>query len=163
VTFKRDIQSFSQALQDAVLKSASDQFLRVMGNTMVNIIVLRTREGYGMRITDGNRSRLKPLAPSTIAARRRKRLSSLTSASTSNLTETSAMLSSIKASVSRGKILIKPTGIRSDGKSNQSVANYVSDVRPFLTLGRAEFNKVVDIYETGLDASLKQSLSRLRR
>lgn len=78
----------------------TEKMVKNAGNRAVKIIRERTRGGEGLNRKDGRQ--LKPLAPltdTTIRLRSEKNLSSETSPSTSNLTESGRMLNSLTSKV----------------------------------------------------------------
>lgn len=93
------------------VKKATEESVKEVGEAGLDIIVKRTRSG---KTAQGP---LKPLASSTIKSRQGKSLSSETSPSKSNLTETGRMLDSLE-------IIEKDT---SDGKRVTIQADNVKD------------------------------------
>ena len=79
-------------------------------------IAKRTRLGYG--VSDGKKEKLAPLKPSTVKARKRKRLHSETSTKKSNLTETGQMIDSITYKFSSGKASVTFTNPKAKQKAN---------------------------------------------
>jgi hypothetical protein len=132
------------------------------------IIVKRTRLGYGVFKHLGPRGKFMALADRTVEARKKMKtmgmLSSLTTPKRSNLTATGQMLDSVDT-VKRGdKWYIEPTGTRSDGLTNYEVAEFAHKgsrnrpPRPFMNISGAEQSQIVRFYRrqfTGLIKKLK--------
>ena len=125
-------------------------FLKKMGLASIDMIVTRTRKGFGVARTGGNRKKLARLSKSYIDFRKknRRRLSRLTSPTKSNLTFTAQMLDSVKILKSNDRgFEIGSSGRRSDGKRNADVSRWVSAKRPFMNLGRKEITDLTKFME----------------
>ncbi len=130
--------------------------MRTLGEFAIVLIVKRTRLGFGTPDGGngaGERFTLKPLADTTIDARkrmgRRGTLSDVTSPKRSNLTATGQMLDSMAVTaVSSTTVSVAPTGSRQGGgPSNAEVAAYVSEQgRSFLQLSRLEADQLTRFY-----------------
>lgn len=123
-------------------KQTQKKLLKSMGLETIDIIVTRTRRGFGVKRTGGNRRKLKKLSPGYIKHRQRNRnlLSRFTSPGKSNLTFTGQMLESVKIiKANDSEFILGPSGRRSDGKRNADVGRWVTEQgRPFMNLGRKE-------------------------
>lgn len=143
MTLTSDIQKFAKQVA-AILEERKIEAVRlVLAAECIALIQKRTRQGSGIARQGGEVRRLKGLSPSYIKFRQsnRIRLSPFTSPTKSNLTFTNQMLGSLDV-VGRGKqMAVAPTGRRSDGKSNQEIADYVSEDRPFLFLSPQELDQ----------------------
>lgn len=150
----------------------NSQGMRRLGDQTAKIVQRRTRLGFGVERNNGRRSRLKPLASSyreqrrneafyfkkkknsgevvTVRAKilgggkRHPDLSSTTTPGKSNLTFTGQLINSIKTTVARPfSFIVAPTGRRTDGKTNQEVAQFVKDQgRVFDNLSRNEIRQL---------------------
>jgi hypothetical protein len=123
------------------------KLMRSLGLQTVDIIVERTRKGFGVKRVGGNRRKLKPLSKRYIEFRRRNRdkLGKAGRITKSNLTFTGQMLDSVKILKSTpGGFEVGPSGSRSDRKRNADVARWVTEQgRPFMNLGRKEIGSLV--------------------
>lgn len=114
------------------------------------MVRIRTRLGFGVRIDSGEKYKLseKKFAESTIKTRERLKkkgeLSNLTTPKKSNLTMTGQLLDSIKWKIDKLKItLFFDSNRRKDGRNtNNEIANYVSEKRPFFNLSKQEIEQV---------------------
>ena len=128
---------------------------------MSKMIKERTRKGFGL--SDGSDKpriqRLARLEKATIRQRRSKALSSFTSPSKSNLTETGQMVASLAVRTVKNGLRIFLRDSRNDGKSNNELASRHEDgrvrggkKRRFVGLSVREQSKIVK--------ALTQSLSK---
>lgn len=140
-------------------KSAQKNLLKQMGLASIDIIVARTRRGFGVKKTGGNRRKLKRLSKPYIKMRSKAKLHKTTSPKKSNLTFTGQMLESVKIlrSTDDSSFSIGPSGRRRDGKSNADVSRWVSGVRPFMNLGRSEITSLRGFLEKQLRDRIKKA------
>lgn len=137
--------------------------MKALGEFTANLIVKRTRVGYGVDRNQGEKQRLKALSNRYIEHRKQSSLSSTTNAKKSNLTFTGQMLESVKViRASNGKILIGPTGTRRDGQTNTEIALVNANRgRAFNNVSRLEFNQILRFYrKTFGDLARKKRLIR---
>lgn len=180
---KVDMSKFKKSLQAVIEEFEKPQTMREMGEYAVERIVLRTRLGKGVSEKGDSASPLKPLSESYRQQRKGKLafyttkdgkkvpyipkippiLDATTSPTKSNLTFTGQLLNSIKViSVKAGKVLIAPTGKRSDrrskisGATNREVAGYVSEERPFLNLSKSELLALNRFVREKIEALIKK-------
>lgn len=166
-------QGFDKVKLDAVKKvtdSIKKNDLQRLGDFVADMIRKRTRLGYGVSETGGERSKLKELKgrpkpySSTIRGREYLKengeLSSLTTPTKSNLTATGRMLDSIKAIVrGLGVTILIPNSSRPDSKAtNRDIAKWNEEKgRPFFNLSGSEIrqlkNEVVKMIKNGLKRS----------
>ena len=138
-------------------KSALEKALQKISELLRNQIKTRTRLGYGVD-DNGTQSKLKPLAKSTIKSRESKRLSSETSPSTSNLTESGDMLDGMTARVSqytngtRIEIQLQAKDLKK--------AQYVSEDRPFMNLTSQQEQDTIDAIETASKKDLEAAIAK---
>ncbi len=165
MTTKADMRKF-QAAMDRVLKDVSSPAaMREIGNEAADRIRKRTRLGKGVAAPGADPIPLKPLSDSYKDARKKQRgnkgkLSSFTSAGKSNLTFTGQMLDSLRVlTQSASSVVIGLYGNRKGGGSNSEVGGFVSEVRPFLNLSKAEMNGLARIIRERIDAALKRFLT----
>jgi hypothetical protein len=178
-----------KAVIDAIKEIADVKNMRKYGELSAGMIKLRTRLGYGVKEEGSDKERLKPLAESTIEARKgnvrftkgrngksiqyprskshgAKTLSEFTTPSRSNLTETGQLLDSVQVThVERGRVTVGPKGARAtdpvEGKqpSNEEVGKFVSKDRPFNNLSRVELKRVNNQIKADLRAAIKSRLT----
>lgn len=145
---------------------AKGNALKATARFAAEIVVKRTRLGYGVFNHLGPKGKFMPLAASTVKSRTRKAqmgmLSGLTKPKRSNLTETGQMLDSVDA-VKRGdKWYIQPTGRRKDGLTNYEVAEYAHKgsrnrpPRPFMNISVAEQSQIVRFYRREFTSLIKK-------
>jgi hypothetical protein len=161
MSFIKDIARIQKAIEESFNEAISVPAFRPHMQKAANLIRIRTRLGSGVKSVGGTKQALKPLADSTKENRKRLKiqgkLSSLTSPGKSNLTMTGQMLESLKGdAVSRGKGIIRLTGTRPEGLSNEKLGEYVSEARPFMNLTKSELKEIVDDIR-------KDALQRVRR
>ena len=164
MTLERDLQNVVKNFQKDIKRALSKKEVGQICAFAVDLIVKRTRRGFGVKQSGGNVTRLKALSSSYIKARQsaRSRLSRFTSPSKSNLTFTGQMLSSIsvvKTKQSRGQVACTigaSPNRRRDGKTNEEIAALVSIDRPFLNLGKTELKEVIKVFQDRLTKSLKR-------
>lgn len=143
MSFLSDIEKFSNKLKK-IIKESSVKSLEPVGRIAIDIIRKRTLQGYGVSKQGGSKQRLKPLSGNYIKFRQRnrRRLSSFTNPSKSNLTFTGQMLLGM-VQKREGKSVI----ITFDSQRNKDVAGYVSGARPFMFLAKEEIDQVVKTFD----------------
>ena len=132
----------------------SGEFLTKIGEFMVQRIQSVTRSGKSL-VTN---SKLAPLAQSYIKQRQSMQKSGKVgsdffSPGRSNLTLTGQMLDSLdyKVDEQRGSVSVQASGIRSDGKDNSKIAQYVTDQgRPFLGLDETGQKRIEQLIQEEL-------------
>src|SRR4051812_22970465 len=111
-----DFGPFQKNLQKSLEKLVSKSELDPIAQEMAQIIKVRTRLGYGAKANGESKQKLAPLKDSTIAGRKRKqkagKLSNATAPTKSNLTDSGAMLDSLKGRAVNQLIEIRPEGER---------------------------------------------------
>jgi hypothetical protein len=135
------------------IRSAVDAYvMKKVGQFSLNLVVKRTRLGYGVDQDGGNKSKLKFLSPRYIESRKQFKklglLSPTTTPKKSNLTRTGQMIDSLKFRIiNRTTIQISPTGTRDDGEKNTDVAKWNADKgRVFLNISALEFKQITRFY-----------------
>lgn len=162
MTVKINLSNISKKITDKINKSVKFSVDRELAEKTADQIRTRTRLGFGVD-ENGRQERLKPLAESYREQRKgniafftnqfgvkipfvpktKPKLSSLTTPSKSNLTNTSQMLDSIKGKAKNGVMFISITGLRRDGFTNKEIADFVEDQgRTFFNLTNAEKNQL---------------------
>lgn len=153
-----------KTITDKIRKSLGDVVSRKemleIGDFAVDLIVKRTRLGYGVSKQFGTKMRLKSLSES-YKKRRAKfaGLSGTTTPSRSNLTLTGQMLESMDVITARdGRVTFGPTGYRSsDGNSNLEIAEYQEEAgRIFNRVSQLEFQQIVRFYRKRFGDLLKK-------
>lgn len=157
-----DLKKILSKLSDTVQESVNKKTMEAVGEFTKDLVVKRTRLGYGVDENFGEKSKFADLSTSYVLARKRNSgLSSLTRPKKSNLTKTGQLLDSIRAKyVRKGVILITPTGTRTDGKSNLNIAQYNADSpkkRIFNRVSQKEFNQVLRFYRKTFGDLVKKS------
>jgi hypothetical protein len=161
----RGAREMAEHIQAALEQVARPENMRKYAEMASDMVRLRTRLGSGVDADGANKSRLKPLADSTIEERKRLKsrgeLSADTSPGRSNLTRTGELLDSIQPTqVSQGSAKIGPDGIRSDGLSNQKVAEYVTaQGRAFNNLSSVELKRIHDAVKRDVRDIIKRLLT----
>lgn len=143
------LEAFHKRMAGAISDAAQPAVLKALGEKAVELIVRRTRLGFGVERYGQSRFRLAPLSQGYIYQRERDSdLSSLTTAKRSNLTRTGQMLDSMAViEVRQGSVVVGPTGGRDDGVTNMQVAQWVTaQGRPFNFLSRLEQEQIVRFY-----------------
>lgn len=133
--------------------------LEVIGQLAVDLIVKRTRLGFGVKKNGGKRFRLASLTEGYVKQRKKGGLSSFTRPKKSNLTRTGQMLESVKIlKLSRGVITVGPQGKRNDGKSNDDIAiwNAKRKGRSFIYISDNEYNQLRRAYRKMFGDLLKK-------
>ena len=149
IQFKSIITKLNKVLQASV----KPQALKPTATFARDLVVKRTRLGYGVAISGGSKETLKKLSPNYVKQRKMfAGLHSLTRPKKSNLTRTGQMLDSLSADTKTGSIIIKPTGTRRDGETNYNIAKYNEDGgkgrprRIFMNISEREFIKIKRFY-----------------
>ena len=154
----KDINIVLDKLKPSIVKKTigsvdSNDLLRIC-KFVADMILKRTRLGYGVRDNGEKREKLKQLAgrpkpyKSTIRARElakeKGQLSSDTTPTRSNLTMTGQMLNAISYKVKKlGGIIFIKDNTRKDGRAtNKEIAEYVSKDRPFFNLSDSEIRQL---------------------
>jgi len=147
------MKSIIKRLEDSVKESISRAALVNVGVFATELIVKRTRLGYGVDESLGKKAKLAPLSQKYIKSRKMfDGLSELTTPKRSNLTRTSQMLYSIRSVVKGNTVKIEPSGTRDDGKRNKDIARYNQEggrgrpKRIFMNLSSLEFKQTVRFY-----------------
>lgn len=137
--------------------------MRVLAEEAIRMIVVRTRLGYGVRANDEKRSKLEALSKPYVEYRKRNRsdLHRLTRPGRSNLTFTGQMLDSMQVTKLKfGQVHVGTRGRRTDGKTNEQIAYYVTKQgRPFNNLSDLELKKIRRFFENTLRSALSKSLT----
>ena len=147
MTAAADLKSVIGDLQRRFSRPLTKRELNKTGDLAAEAIRRRTREGFGVKVTGGNRKKLKKLSTQYIEFRKRfKSLSSETTATTSNLTLTGQMIDSVKTKRNktrvgtRGKALVL---VATTGSKNTKKALFQADAgRIFMNLGRKELREI---------------------
>ena len=150
------LKNIIKRLEASVKESISRTALVDVGVFATELIVKRTRLGYGVEQSLGQKKKFAVLSPSYIKSRSMfDGLSDMTTAKRSNLTRTSQMLDSIRSVVKGNTIEIAPSGTRDDGKRNKDVARWNEEGRSkrpkrpkriFMNISSLEFKQTVRFY-----------------
>ena len=110
---KLAINGIIKRINAALIESIKPRELEPVAQFAIDIIVKRTRLGYGVSRNYGFKDKLKGLSKNYVKYRGRVSLADLTTPRKSNLTLTGQMLNSMKViSAVPGKVEIGPTGTR---------------------------------------------------
>ncbi|MFW7381483.1 MAG: hypothetical protein ACOH5I_21925 [Oligoflexus sp.] len=143
-------------LDHLIEKAITPAFLEKLATTAIEQIKRRARLGYSVASEGANQSKFDSLAESTKAKRKRLKkrgkLSSETSPSKSNLTESGQLLDSLEFRI-KGKAVEVFIG----GERNRKVSSYVSKARPWLNLSKAEMTMLLDLIEEAIDKQIKSN------
>jgi hypothetical protein len=149
-------------IEKSVNDNLTNEVLGELGLKAVEIVRKRTRLGYGVTKQFGERGKLAPLSPNYVEQRRMfNQLAAYTTPKKSNLTRTGQMLESLGVTVKGTTVIIRPEGVRTDGKRNEDVARWNQEgavgqrkdgslwVRPeriFLNISGNEYNQLLRFY-----------------
>jgi len=163
-----DLNKILSKLSKTVQETVNRVTMQKVGDFTAELIVKRTRLGYGVDDNFGEKKKLAALSINYVKTRKRLGVDSTSSAKKSNLTRTGQMLKSVKAKYkSAGSIIITPTGNRSDGESNLDIAKYNAERSPsrvFNRVSKLEFQQILRFYrKTFGDLVKKSSKGRLIR
>jgi hypothetical protein len=163
------LSKFTLGLSNAVKEAIDRVQMDRLGKFTVDLIVKRTRLGYGVDANNATKSPLARLSDKYV--KRRKTfadLSATTRPKKSNLTLTGQMLASVQHKYkSKGVVIIEPTGTRRDGQKNLDIAKYNAERSPsriFNRISGLEFAQIMRYYrKTFGDLVKKSSKGRLIR
>lgn len=144
---KDDISKFAIDLEKQLKRSVSTNELKALGAFVLDMVKARVRKGFGVPSDGAAQEKLKPLSQAYKEQRKRLRLSPFTSPNKSNLTLSGGLIGGLKVTTRTGSVLIQPTGKTKRGLSRETLAEYVSKVRPFLHLSRSEISKMTKFFE----------------
>lgn len=161
----KNLDNWIEKVGNEFAKANSPAHLRAVGENIIEGkqgggIRIRTRLGYGVETTGGQKTRLKALSSKYINYRKVfKGLSSETSAARSGLTLTGSMLDSLQVtSVGSNSITIEPTGSDRKGVSNANKAAWQQEKgRNFLSLSRQEVKAAREFWVSSLSGLLNQN------
>ena len=163
--------TFLAGITKTVKEVADKAAMTKLADFATELVVKRTRLGYAVGKNYGAKGKFAKLSDRYIKIRKKSKLDSLTRPTKSNLTRTGQMLASMKGRyVSRGTIVIEPTGSRDDGLTNLEVAEFAHEgsstrpKRPFNRVSALEFQQILRFYrKTFGDLIKKSSRGRLIR
>lgn len=153
------VKNFRTKLEITFNSAIGRKTLGPVARFAIDLIVKRTRLGYGVDKNFGIKSRLKSLSQRYKEFRKKyPKLASSTSPGKSNLTLTGQMLNSVKILKEQdGKIVIGPSGRRNDGLSNLEVANFQENQgRTFNRISELEYRQVIRFYRKSFGDLLKK-------
>lgn len=149
IQFNKIISSLKKVVEDSVKAAA----LLPTARFASDLVVKRTRLGYGVDRKMGAKTKFAILSPNYVKQRKMfAGLDGTTRANKSNLTRTGQMLASIQPKIINGQIIIKPTGNHKGGFSNEQLAKWNEDGtknrprRIFLNISELEFNQIKRFY-----------------
>lgn len=160
---REKFSAIKEAFTQAVDSIGAPESMRKFGEKAADMIRLRTRLGSGVQRDGAEKDRLKPLAASTKKKRAQSKLSQFTTPNRSNLTETGQLLDSVEPkNPTQRKVTVGPQGPRDDGKTNEEVAKYVSEARPFNHLSKTEIKRIGDDIKRAIRQEIKARLTKNR-
>jgi hypothetical protein len=149
IQFSKIVKSLKKVLDDSIKASA----MTPTSKFAADLVVKRTRLGYGVDKNMGAKEKFAKLSPNYVKQRKMfAGLDGSTRPNKSNLTRTGQMLASIQPKVVSGQIIIKPTGAHKGGFSNEQLAKWNEDGsrnrprRIFLNISELEFNQIKRFY-----------------
>lgn len=146
---KQDLTKFFNKIEKIIKDAVKPAALKPIGQFAVDIIVKRTRLGYGVKQNYGQKEKLKPLSKSYVEQRKKSKLSAFTNPGRSNLTRTGQMLESMRVlTVQYGKVVIGLSGARNDSRyTNAQIAEFNEDRgRVFNKVSKLEFSQILREY-----------------
>lgn len=156
----RSLRNIIKRIEKATERAVSSQELTSVGNFVIDLIVKRTRLGYGVSRQFGAKTSLKPLSMGYRAFRTRNpALSPTTSAGKSNLTFSGQMLDSVKIiRAQNGKVSFGPTGGRQDSSLTnlQVAAIQERQGRIFNRVSQLEYSQALRYYRRQFGDLLKK-------
>lgn len=161
----KNLDNWIEGVGKQISQANSHAHLRKVGENIIQGIQgggirIRTRLGYGVDVSGGQKTKLKALSSKYIVYRRLfKGLSSETSPTRSGLTLTGSMLDSLKVtSVGTNSITIEPTGTDRKGVSNANKAAWQQQKgRNFLSLSKQEVKAAREFWVTSLSGLLNKN------
>jgi hypothetical protein len=143
-------KNFTDFVKDLNVKVINETFTKRQmtdyAQVAIEMIIKRTRQGYGVSGTGQGQQSLKRLSDGYIKYRRKNRfkLDSTTSPSKSNLTFTGQLLRSFTVyEVRNNYVSWGPNRKRRKGGiTNQELGEFVSEERPFNYLSKSEIEKI---------------------
>lgn len=147
---KKTLKKIEKSIKEAVNKKA----LKPVAEFTLKLVVKRTRLGYAVFKTFGERAPLVPLSDGYVEQRKLMKLDSTTRPKKSNLTLTGQMLRSMEYKVEDGGIIIFPSR---QARTGSSLSNYeLAEIhakgnknlprRVFNRLSSKEYNQVLRFY-----------------
>jgi hypothetical protein len=181
----KNAKRIADALDSLIAEIKAPESMRRFGQLAADMIKLRTRLGSGVAKDGSEKQKLKPLSKTYIEVRKgnlafktspstgkpipfkpdangaKMTLSNQTSPSKSNLTRSGQLLDSEGVtSVGYGTVSVGPSGQRTDRKSNEDVAKYVTDAgRPFNHLSKTELKRLQEAVKKELRDRIKRVLT----
>lgn len=143
------IKGIVDRMKKATTSAITPAQIRPIILNAIDLIVKRTRLGYGVDRSYGTKKRLPPLSPMYVNFRRKfKKLSTTTSAKRSNVTLTGELLESVGIKrISKGVSVISAIGKHAGGISNEDLTSYLHrQNRTFLRISELEYKQLVRIY-----------------
>lgn len=152
---------FLRKLRVGVRDTYKKKQMKALGELAIDLIVERTRQGFGVSRTGAKQKPLKSLSPPYIDHRKanRSKLDSTTSPHRSNLTFTGRMLRSMRVKkVSNRLVSWGPNKRRrKGGLTNEKIGELVAENgRPFNFLSRKDIKKMVKLADKILQRSMRR-------
>ena len=160
-----EFKRFTDKVEKHLKTSISPQVMRSLADFALNLIVKRSRLGFGVEENFRKRFKFPRLSDGYVKQRKSfKGLSFTTSPSKSNITRTGQLLLSMKVTtVKAGQFTIEPTGKRKgESLTNKELAEILAKKnRTFNRLSELEYNQLLRFYRrTFGDLLRKRNLLR---
>lgn len=152
MTFK-DLEIKIAALIDGIVKKST---MDDVANMAKDMVVERTSKGFGVKVKEGPKERLKGLSESYKKQRRRLKkqgkLATETTPNKSNLTKSRQMLDSVAAKASTGQATV----YLNNDKAGKKAEYQASEGREFMNLSKSEVNKIKKFIEEKIISDIKK-------
>lgn len=159
---KKEFRKFTDKLQKIVVQAKSSKEVEALAEFVVDLIVKRSRLGYGITRHGGEKVKFPELSENYVLMRKKNRgsLDSTTSAKKSNVTYTGQLLRSLGYR-RRGKsgFIVQAEGSRDEGGTNEEVAYQLLKKRnrKFIGLTRSEERQVARFYRTQFNDVIRRN------
>ncbi|HXF29112.1 MAG TPA: hypothetical protein VN457_04620 [Chlamydiales bacterium] len=145
----KSLRNIFSRLEKSVNEALARSQMEDLGHFAVDLVVKRTRLGYGVDKQFGTKSPLQGLTLNYIKRRKKIGLDKTTSARKSNLTNTGQLLRSVDIiDAKKGSLRFGPTGRRADSSAtNLEIADFQERKgRIFNRISQLEFNQILREY-----------------
>ncbi len=166
MSIKSDLKKFEQKVQQVIDAATSQRTRNGIAMEIADRIRERTRQGYGVKKAGASQSKLKPLKPSTIESRKRKKkkglLSDKTSPGKSNLTESAQMLDALKGRAINKLVSLEFAGKRRGSPlTNAEVAVYAeANGREFFNVSSEDIRWLTKVLNDILNDEINKNFKK---
>lgn len=157
-----DLNKILKRIDKSIVEVTKPVVLKDVAKFTVDLVVKRTRLGYGVEKNFGQRKKLGPLKDTYVDKRKKDGVDGTTTPKKSNLTNTGEMLRSLDYTVRDATIIISPTGSRNVNLAEYNAeqvtyANgYTKPARVFNRISELEFQQVLRFYRKAFTNLLKK-------